>query len=119
MAQLFHRSSNTLAKASILATFLVVGGLLFAALQMEWCLECHRQPEKYLRPHRVMATADDPKTQDDQIFNMAYQQPTSINPVTLPDGTKFDSQEALGNYLKQANHVRSVTDMTNCNTCHR
>jgi len=91
----------------------------YASLQMEWCLDCHRQPEKYLRPHRVMVSPDNPKTQDDQIFNMAYQQPTSINPVTLPDGTKFDNQEALGNYLKKANHVRSVTDMTNCNTCHR
>ncbi len=29
-------------------------------LLMEWCLDCHRAPEKYLRPR-------------DQVFNMAYQ----------------------------------------------
>src|SRR5471032_1258218 len=32
-----------------------------ASLQMEWCLECHRAPEKNLRPR-------------DQVFNMRYQQ---------------------------------------------
>ena len=33
-----------------------------ASLQMEWCLECHRHPEKYVRPR-------------DQVFNMAYEPP--------------------------------------------
>ena len=32
-------------------------------LLMEWCLNCHRAPEKFLRPR-------------DQVFNMQYQQPT-------------------------------------------
>ena len=34
----------------------------YASLQMEWCLECHREPEKHLRPR-------------DQVFNMRYEQP--------------------------------------------
>ena len=41
-------------------------------LQMEWCLDCHRQPEKFLRP----------KT---QVFNMKYQQPTAESPVEVID----------------------------------
>src|SRR5512146_1596566 len=69
-------------------------------LQMEWCLNCHRAPEKYLRPH-------------DQVFNMNYQQPGSFNPVEV-DGKKFTDQISLGNYLKQKNHVRSVQDITSC-----
>ena len=35
-----------------------------ASLQMEWCLECHRAPEKNLRPR-------------DQVFNMRYEQPSA------------------------------------------
>src|SRR5467141_605365 len=35
-----------------------------ASLQMEWCLDCHRAPEKYLRPR-------------DQVFNMRYEEPSS------------------------------------------
>src|SRR4051794_19042554 len=38
--------------------------LMFQAnsLQMEWCLDCHRGPEKYLRPK-------------EQVYNMNYQPP--------------------------------------------
>src|SRR5947209_9795334 len=38
------------------------------ALTMEWCLSCHREPEKNLRPR-------------EQVFNMRYEQPSSRNPV--------------------------------------
>ncbi len=82
-----------------------------ASLQMEWCLDCHRAPEKYLRPR-------------DQVFNMRYQQPTSENPVQLPapDGKSvqtYTSQFALGVELKDRYHLRSVRDITSCSTCHR
>ena len=34
------------------------------SLLMEWCLDCHRAPEKYLRPR-------------DRVFNMAYEAPAN------------------------------------------
>ncbi len=74
-------------------------------LQMEWCLNCHRAPEKFLRPR-------------DQVFNMNYQQPGAFNPVEI-DGKKFTDQISLGNHLKQKYHLRSVQDITSCWTCHR
>jgi hypothetical protein len=82
-----------------------------ASLQMEWCLDCHRAPEKYLRPR-------------DQVFNMRYEQPTSERPVQLPgaDGKgvqTYTSQIALGTELKDRYHLRSVRDITSCSTCHR
>lgn len=85
-----------------------------ASLQMEWCLNCHRAPEKFLRPHHVAG-----KPTEDQVFNMDYEQPSASNPVVLPDGRRFTDQIQLGTYLKTAYKVRSVTDITNCNTCHR
>lgn len=77
-----------------------------ASLQMEWCLNCHRAPEKFLRPR-------------DQVFNMNYEQPTEDKPVKLADGAAFTEQIALGNELKSRYKVRTVQDITSCNTCHR
>jgi len=91
----------------------------YASMQMEWCLNCHRDPGKYLRPHRVKEDPKDPHTMDDQVFNMTYQQPTAEHPVVLPDGQSFTSQDALGAYLVKVKHVRSVRDITSCSTCHR
>ena len=36
----------------------------YASLQMEFCLDCHRNTEKYLRPR-------------EQVFNMRYEQPST------------------------------------------
>jgi Cytochrome c7 and related cytochrome c len=77
----------------------------YASLQMEWCLDCHRHPEKNLRPR-------------DQVFNMRYEQPSSGNPVAF-DGTEYTDQLALGNVLKDKYHLRTTADITSCSTCHR
>jgi hypothetical protein len=61
-------------------------------LTMEWCLNCHRHPERYLRPR-------------DQVFAMDYGPP--------PD------QISLGTRLVRDYHVKSVRDLTSCSTCHR
>jgi hypothetical protein len=58
-------------------------------LYMNWCIDCHRNPAKYVRPR-------------DQVFNMAYQ----------PAG----DQEQIGRQLVKEYHIQSLTD---CNTCHR
>jgi hypothetical protein len=81
--------------------------LMYAAntLQMEWCLECHRNPEKFLRPRN-------------QVFNMEYKQPTAELPVTV-DNVAYTEQEALGKALVAKYHLRNVTDITSCSTCHR
>ena len=77
----------------------------YASLQMEWCIECHRAPEKNLRPR-------------EQVFNMRYQQPTQDLPV-VDDGKPFTDQLSLGKHLAQKYHLRSVMDITSCSTCHR
>jgi hypothetical protein len=58
-------------------------------LYMNWCLECHRNPEKYIRPRS-------------EVFNTAYQTPAN--------------QAELGKKLVAEYHVQSLTD---CYTCHR
>jgi hypothetical protein len=63
-----------------------------APLTMQWCLDCHRAPERYLRPR-------------DQVFNMAYQAP--------PD------QLELGRRLVKEHGIGSVEQLISCSTCHR
>lgn len=59
------------------------------SLQMEWCLECHRAPEKYVRPREA-------------VFTMGYQ----------PDG----DQREIGARLVREYDIQSLTS---CSTCHR
>jgi len=77
----------------------------YASLQMEWCLDCHRAPEKNLRPR-------------DQVFNMRYEPPSSDKPVAL-EGKVYTDQISLGMDLVKKYHLRTVTDITSCSTCHR
>jgi hypothetical protein len=77
----------------------------YASLQMEWCLECHRKPENYLRPR-------------DQVFNMRYEQPSGGKPATV-DGKGYTDQISLGTDLVKKYKLRSVADITSCSTCHR
>jgi len=77
----------------------------YASLQMEWCLDCHRAPQKYLRPR-------------DQVFNMEYKTPTSASPVIV-DGTPYTDQLSLGTDLVKRYKLRTVADITSCSTCHR
>lgn len=66
-----------------------------ASLQMEWCLECHRQPEKYLRPK-------------DKIFDM-----------TWPAVNTSAEDWARGRVLKTDYKVQGPEVLTSCSTCHR
>ncbi|MEO7191866.1 MAG: cytochrome c3 family protein [Vicinamibacterales bacterium] len=81
-----------------------------APLLMGWCLDCHRAPEKYLRPR-------------DAVFAMDYQVPTEDHPVavTASNGTPhtFRNQLELGQFLKAEYSVTSPGHLTSCSVCHR
>ena len=63
-----------------------------ATLMMNWCLDCHRNPEKYVRPR-------------DQVFNMNWERPADD-----PD---------LGARLVKEYKIGTVEQLTSCSTCHR
>jgi hypothetical protein len=63
-----------------------------ATLMMSWCLDCHRNPAKYIRPR-------------EQVFNMAWQPPADD-----PD---------LGERLVKEYKIADVQQLTSCSTCHR
>lgn len=61
-------------------------------LLMEWCLDCHRHPERQIRPR-------------DKVFDMEYLPP--------------DNQLELGRTLVQQYHIRTEKELTSCSICHR
>jgi hypothetical protein len=63
-----------------------------SSLQMDWCLDCHRNPEKVLRPRANITT-------------MGYH----------PAG----NQEEIGRRLMKENNIQSTRVLTSCSTCHR
>jgi len=99
-----------------------------ASLQMEWCLDCHRNPAKNNRP------TGDPN------INLARKGPRSDSPVYCEQGTgncslngpyyqttgqqmqhpqKFIDQMSMGKYLVAQYHVRTPNEIQSCETCHR
>jgi hypothetical protein len=61
-------------------------------LQMEWCLNCHRNTEQYIRPREFVTT-------------MGYE----------PAGDQLE----IGRKLHEEYQIRDVRTLTSCNTCHR
>ncbi len=61
-------------------------------LQMSWCLECHRSPERFIRPK-------------EEVFTMGWR--PSVE------------QAALGRELVRQYKIRSTAVLTTCSTCHR
>ena len=74
----------------------------FGTEYMSWCIDCHRDPAKNLRPRS-------------EVFNPYYQQPSAVHPVTY-DGAKYTDQRTLGTRLMKDYKVASLQD---CDTCHR
>jgi hypothetical protein len=62
------------------------------SLRMEWCLDCHRQPEKYVRPREFVTT-------------MGYR--------PVGDG------EETGRRLVKEYKIQDARTLTSCDTCHR
>lgn len=69
------------------------------SLLMEWCLDCHRNPEQHLRPRS-------------EVFSMTWQPSMLENPETK----KPYDQLTLGRKLAVEYGVRRLTS---CSTCHR
>jgi hypothetical protein len=76
-----------------------------STLLMEWCIACHREPEKHLRPKEF-------------VFDMTW---TAGQGGTDPTtgGSYPTDQKQLGLMLKERYRVRDAITLTNCSMCHR
>ncbi|HEX3725627.1 MAG TPA: cytochrome c3 family protein [Pirellulales bacterium] len=62
------------------------------SLLMEWCLDCHRHPERQIRPR-------------EEVFNIRYVPPAD--------------QELLGAALCEQYGIKDALTITSCSVCHR
>lgn len=69
-----------------------VGAWKVNGLFMGWCLNCHRNPEEFLRPK-------------EEIYNTEWEAP--------------ENQIEIGLQLKEEYGIRSAHQLTNCAICHR
>ncbi len=60
-------------------------------LSMRWCLDCHRNPQKNIRPR-------------DKVFDLGW--------------TPTENQQEMGERLVVEYHVMNRFQMSNCSTCH-
>ena len=63
-----------------------------STLMMSWCVDCHRNPAKFVRPR-------------EEVFNMAWERPAS--------------DPGLGERLVKEYKIASADQLTSCSTCHR
>lgn len=95
-------------------------------LLMEWCINCHRNPEEQLRPKS-------------EVYNLQWQPgPGQVwkredlpNYGKNPDGSdakavaelvgkpRPDTQLEIGKQLKELYHVRDAVTLIGCSNCHR
>jgi Cytochrome c3/Cytochrome c7 and related cytochrome c len=67
-----------------------------SSLQMEWCLACHRNPEKVIRPK-------------DKIFDMEWR----------PENRTKEEIAQATSLMTNAYHTPKKEVLTSCSTCHR
>jgi hypothetical protein len=70
------------------------------SLEMQWCLDCHRNPEAKIRPRS-------------EVYNLHYDPTKDKN---LP--VELRNQDALGKKLVADYHIHKE-QLTNCSVCHR
>jgi hypothetical protein len=63
-----------------------------STLMMSWCVDCHRNPAKYVRPR-------------EEVFNMAWERPAG--------------DPGLGERLVKEYKIAGADQLTSCSTCHR
>jgi hypothetical protein len=113
---------------------------------MEWCLDCHRNPAKNLRPtSEIYNNAWENPSSDRPVWcaagdekagvptaasvNCVTKEPTEngdeISPlmgqigVAPPKYMKFTSQDELGHFLLDHYKIRTPKDLASCEVCHR
>ncbi|MBA4063657.1 MAG: cytochrome C [Isosphaera sp.] len=101
-------------------------------LLMEWCLACHREPEKHLRPRTEvtsMTYTPDQKGPDgnrkrftrDDLPNRGrlVDDKGRVTDNPLLGTERPDTQAEMGALLKEEYRVRNAVVLTNCSMCHR
>lgn len=81
-------------------------------LSMGWCLECHRAPEKHLRPLDKITDMDWSPLEDKRVQE-------AIATKLIPADDEQAAQLWLGTKLKEQYEINNPAYMQSCSVCHR
>ncbi|HSQ54938.1 MAG TPA: cytochrome c3 family protein [Gemmata sp.] len=101
--------------------------LQHSTLLMEWCINCHRAPEKNLRPRSEITSMTYKLGEKENGEDAVWKAEDFPHYGKLPDGsvnpligkTRPKSQEEIGVLLKEEYKIRDKVTLTNCSMCHR
>lgn len=89
-------------------------------LSMAWCLDCHREPEKHLRPAEHVTDLDwDPR---EHLLAHADEYEAHLDEgqgERLEEMDRAEAQLVIGEAVKQEYSIHDTTYMVSCSTCHR
>jgi len=95
-------------------------------LLMEWCISCHREPERFLRPKtEVTSMTWEPggggvwKAEDFGFYGRTADGKEHPRAAELVGKPRPSDQGELGRLLKDVYEVRDAGTMTSCSMCHR
>ncbi|MBB6429444.1 cytochrome c3 family protein [Algisphaera agarilytica] len=81
-------------------------------LSMGWCLECHRAPEKHLRPPSEVTNLSWTPLDDPEVIE-------AIKAGEIKEGDVDAAQLLVGLRVKEQYNVHNAAYMQSCSTCHR
>ena len=86
-------------------------------LSMGWCLDCHRDPSKNLRPaDQVTNLMWGIKLTEDQVAQIKAM---GVNDVQVGTSLTDAQRQAIGDSIKQTKKIKDRRQMSDCSTCHR
>lgn len=90
------------------------------SMSMAWCLDCHREPEKHLRPvDEVYNLAWDPREHllaHFEEYEARLSDPQREDPEAL---TRSEAQLVIGQAVREKYSIHDTQYMVSCSTCHR
>ncbi|MEO1236501.1 MAG: cytochrome c3 family protein [Planctomycetota bacterium] len=81
-------------------------------LSMGWCIDCHRAPEKHLRPPSEVTNLAWTPLDDPEVI-------AAIEAGTIREGDRDAAQLLVGLRIKEQYNVHNAAYMQACSTCHR
>jgi hypothetical protein len=101
--------------------------LQHSTLLMEWCINCHREPEKHLRPRSEITSMLYAPGNTENGKPAVWKHEDFPHFGKLADGSRNPligkerptNQKQLGEMLKEEYKVRDKITLTNCSMCHR
>jgi len=86
------------------------------SLSMRWCLECHRNPQKFIGlKEKVFETGESEPPQVSEVVEELL----AKGDITPEEAKNYQGYSSVGKVLVKAYHIKPKIKLADCYTCHR